>query len=88
MRKVCIIVNSRANYARIYSVLRAIQNHKYLKLQLVVGASALLYRFGKVIDRIDDADIPLVKLASSTTRIDGFMCACTANASRITIPLE
>ena len=65
MRKVCIIVNSRANYARIYSVLRAIQNHKYLKLQLVVGASALLYRFGKVIDRIEkDGFKPVAKLYS------------------------
>ena len=65
MRKVCIIVNSRANYARIYSVLRAIQNHKNLKLQLVVGASALLYRFGKVIDRIEkDGFKPVAKLYS------------------------
>lgn len=48
-RKVCVVVNSRANYARIKSVLKAVQDHPGLELQLIVGASALLYRFGEVI---------------------------------------
>jgi len=51
-QKVCIVVASRANYGRIKSVMTAIKNHPDLELQLVVGASALLYRFGKVIDII------------------------------------
>ena len=51
-QKVCVVVNSRANYGRIKSVLRAIQQHPALELQLVVGASALLHRFGQVIDVI------------------------------------
>jgi UDP-hydrolysing UDP-N-acetyl-D-glucosamine 2-epimerase len=51
-RKVCVVVNSRANYGRIKSFLRAASDHPGLKLQLVVGASALLHRFGKVIDII------------------------------------
>ncbi|MBI5211334.1 MAG: UDP-N-acetylglucosamine 2-epimerase (hydrolyzing) [Elusimicrobia bacterium] len=45
-RKVCVIVNSRANYGRIKSVMAAVREHPDLELQLVVGASALLYRFG------------------------------------------
>lgn len=52
IRKVCVVVNSRANYARIKSVMRAIQQHNRLELQLVVGASALLYRYGNVVDLI------------------------------------
>jgi UDP-hydrolysing UDP-N-acetyl-D-glucosamine 2-epimerase len=51
-RKVCIVVASRANYGRIKSVLKAVNDHPDLDLMLVVGASALLYRFGKVIDLI------------------------------------
>jgi len=47
-RRVCIVVNSRANYGRIKSVLQAVRAHPSLELQLVVGASALLYRFGNV----------------------------------------
>lgn len=41
---------SRANYGRIKSVMKAINEHSELELQVIVGASALLYRFGKVID--------------------------------------
>lgn len=51
-RKICIVVASRANYGRIRSVMSAIQAHDDLELQLIVGSSALLYRFGNVIDRI------------------------------------
>ena len=51
-RKVCVVVNSRANYGRIKSFLRAAMDHPGLELQLMVGASALLYRFGSAIDII------------------------------------
>src|SRR5262245_17931537 len=51
-RKVCVVVNSRANYGRIKSVLQAIQQHPRLDLQLITGASALLHRFGQVVDLI------------------------------------
>lgn len=47
-RSVCIVVNSRANYGRIKSVLQAVKAHPELNLKLVVGASALLFRFGNV----------------------------------------
>lgn len=52
VRKICVVVNSRANYGRIKSVMRAIQKHSQLELQLLVGASALLHRFGSVVDII------------------------------------
>ncbi len=51
-RKICVVVNSRANYGRIKSVMRAIQEHPDLELQTIVGASALLYRFGHAVDNI------------------------------------
>jgi len=51
-RKICVVVNSRANYGRIKSVLRAVQNHPDLELKLIAGASALLWRFGNVAEQI------------------------------------
>ena len=51
-RKVGVVVNSRANYGRIKSVLSAVKNHSDLDLSLVVGASALLWRFGNVAEQI------------------------------------
>ena len=47
-RRVCVVVNSRANYGRIKSVLQAVRKTPDLELKLIVGASALLYRFGEV----------------------------------------
>ncbi len=53
-RKVCVVVNSRANYGRIKSVLKAIKDHPDLDLQLIAGASALLWRFGNVAQQIHE----------------------------------
>ena len=52
-RKICVVVNSRANYARIKSVMQAIKAHHALELKLIVGASALLHRFGAVREMIE-----------------------------------
>lgn len=52
-KKICVVVFSRANYGRIKSVLRAINEHPDLELQLVLGASALLQRFGNVKEVIE-----------------------------------
>jgi UDP-hydrolysing UDP-N-acetyl-D-glucosamine 2-epimerase len=51
-RKVCVVVASRANYGRVRSVMLAIKQHPSLELQLIVGASVMLYRFGQAIDVI------------------------------------
>jgi len=53
MRKVCVFIGSRANYSSIKSVLRAVREQDGLRLQLIVGASALLDRFGSVVDVIE-----------------------------------
>jgi len=55
VRKVCVVVGSRANYSSIKSAMAAIQRHPELELQTVVGASALLERYGQV-GRLVEAD--------------------------------
>jgi UDP-hydrolysing UDP-N-acetyl-D-glucosamine 2-epimerase len=52
MKKICVFVGSRANYSSIKSVMMAVQNHPQLELQLIIGSSAVLDRFGKVEDLI------------------------------------
>lgn len=51
-RKICVFVGSRANYSSIKSVMLAVKAHPNLELQVVIGASAVLDRFGKVEDLI------------------------------------
>lgn len=53
MRKICVVVASRANYGRVKSVLTAIKNHPELELQLVVGASMLLDRYGNAVEIVE-----------------------------------
>ena len=52
MRQICVVVTARPSYSRIRSVLQAIKAHSGLKLQLVVGASALLDRYGNTVEHI------------------------------------
>lgn len=53
MRKVCVVVTARASYARIKTVLEAVQRHPDLQLQLVAGASAVLERYGTAVNYIE-----------------------------------
>lgn len=48
MKKICVVVNSRANYGRVKSFMNAANLHEGVELQLIVGASALVERFGNV----------------------------------------
>lgn len=52
MRKVCVVITARPSYARIKTALEAIKKHPQLQLQLVVAASALLERYGEVVNFI------------------------------------
>ena len=54
MKKICVVVASRANYARVKHLMLAIKSHPNLQLQLIVGASTLLERFGKVVNIIKE----------------------------------
>lgn len=53
MKSVCVIIGSRANYSSIKSAMDAIKVHPHLKLQVIVGASALLDRYGSVVSLIE-----------------------------------
>ena len=53
-RKVCVVVTARPSYSRIKTALAAIKAHPDLELQLVVGASALLDRYGTAARYIEE----------------------------------
>lgn len=63
MRKVCVVVASRANYGRVKPVLTAVREHKDLELQLIVSASMLLDRYGMAVNVVEqDGFIPDKKM--------------------------
>lgn len=54
LRKICVVVASRANYGRVKYLMKAIKEHPKLELQLIVGASTLLERFGSAVNVIKE----------------------------------
>lgn len=52
-RKIGLVVTARPSYARIKTALQAIQRHADLELQLIVTASALLDRYGSIVNYIE-----------------------------------
>lgn len=59
MRKVCVVVTARPSYSRIRSALFALRARPDVELQIVAAASALVTRFGRVVDviRADGFDV-------------------------------
>ena len=54
MRKICVVIGSRANYSSIKSALKSIQVHPKLELQIVANASAVLDKYGNVAELIEN----------------------------------
>jgi UDP-hydrolysing UDP-N-acetyl-D-glucosamine 2-epimerase len=65
-KKICVVVASRANLARITTVLEAVRDHPALELQVIAAASALLERFGCAVEVLQaagftpDAKVPFI----------------------------
>ncbi|TDE11603.1 UDP-N-acetylglucosamine 2-epimerase [Dyadobacter psychrotolerans] len=51
-RKICVVITARASYSRIKTALKAIQQHPDLELQLVLSGSALLEKYGSVVNHM------------------------------------
>lgn len=52
MRKICVVITARPSYSRIRSALEALKGQESIELQIVAAASALLDRYGCVVDEI------------------------------------
>ncbi len=55
MRKICVFLGGRANYSSIRSAMKAIQRHPELELQIVLGGSGLVDKFGDLQNTLADA---------------------------------
>jgi len=88
-RKICFVVNSRANYARIKTAILACMNHKNLETFVIVGASGVLYRFGNVSELIEADGIEIEsKLYTVVEGNDPIAMAKTTGLSLIDLAQE
>ena len=59
MTRIAVVLTARASWAKLEPVCRAMQQHPDVELQLIVCASALLERYGKVIDVVKAQGFPV-----------------------------
>jgi UDP-hydrolysing UDP-N-acetyl-D-glucosamine 2-epimerase len=60
-RRICVVITARPSYARIKTVLRAAQQRDDVELLTVVAGSALLDRYGRVVDVIEKDGFPVTE---------------------------
>jgi UDP-hydrolysing UDP-N-acetyl-D-glucosamine 2-epimerase len=53
VRKICVVITARPSYSRIRTALEALRARDDIELQIVAAASALLDRYGSVVDEIE-----------------------------------
>ncbi|MFL2661219.1 MAG: UDP-N-acetylglucosamine 2-epimerase [Alphaproteobacteria bacterium] len=53
IKRICVVIGSRANYSSIKSLLVELKKDDFFQLQIVVGFSALIENYGKVSDLIE-----------------------------------
>ncbi len=58
-RNICVVITARPSYSRIKTVLKAVQAHPDLNLQLVIAGSALLDRYGTASEFIEKDGFPI-----------------------------
>ena len=58
-RKVCVVLVDRANYGRLKPVMRAIADHPRLELQVLVGGTMVLERFGRPVQIVQSDGFPV-----------------------------
>lgn len=69
-RRVCAVVTARPSYSRIRSALLALQSRPDVDLQVVAAASAVVTRFGRVVDEMRKDGLPIVSEVSSVVEQD------------------
>ena len=53
-RKICIVLTTRGNYAKMKSVIKEIQNKPDLELQVIIGGMVVLEKYGRLLQTIKD----------------------------------
>ena len=75
IRKICVVITARASYCRIKTVLTEIRKHPGLELQLVVAASALLEKYGCILDSIEKDGFCITAKVSNVLDVASYTAA-------------
>lgn len=60
-RKICVVITTRGNYAKMKSVISLILASSDLELQLVLGGMVVLEKYGRISSMLEDQQIPIAR---------------------------
>lgn len=60
-RKICVVLTTRGNYAKMKSVIKRIQAAPDLELQLLLGGMVVLEKYGRILNAIDGQKLPVTR---------------------------
>lgn len=82
-RKICVVITSRAHYGRFKPLLKELKNHPNVELQIVVGASAILSKYGPIVQSIENEGFKIN--GKLTISIEGGTPICMAKTTGLGI---
>lgn len=59
MKKICVFTGSRANYSSTKTIMKSVQAHPQLDLQVVLGGAAIIDRYGNIEQMLKDDGFPV-----------------------------
>lgn len=83
-RKVCIVLTTRGNYAKMKSVILEINQRQDLELQIIIGGMVALEKYGRLLQTIKD-EIELVADRTINFVIEGESLTAMAKSSGIAV---
>ena len=81
MRTICVITGSRSEYSLLYYLIKAINNHKSLKLSLIVTGSHLSAEFGNTYKEIEKDGFKIDAKVKILNKSDNFFSVSKATAA-------
>jgi UDP-hydrolysing UDP-N-acetyl-D-glucosamine 2-epimerase len=58
-RKICVVITTRGNYAKMKSVIAAIRKAPDLELQIILGGMVILEKYGRLLNSLDARELPV-----------------------------
>ena len=60
MKKICLVITARGNYAKLKSLIKILDKSNFFEVQIILGGSIVLEKYGKILE-LDNTISHLVK---------------------------
>ena len=82
-RKICIVLTTRGNYAKMKSVMTAIEKDPELELQLILGGMVVLEKYGRILQTLEEENTKVARTINFV--IEGESLSTMAKSSGLAV---